>query len=316
MKISVIIPVKNRAALLRITLDCVLGQSKKPHEVIVVDDGSTDEFPEVVNDYKDRVIFTKSEGRGPGAARNAGLRLATGNAIQFFDSDDLMTVNKLEVQARLLDEQNADFVYGPWVKAVNENGTWKQADVIMQYYPLEQGNFADYVLQGWCNITQTALFRRDLIDKAGFWLEDLMTYEDYEFWFRVGKHAKKFVHENQSCVIYRQHKNQVTDLDVPNESRWMDGINAMQQIKDGINYNASVTSLWSFKGRAALSKAGYIKNFGNNQVVKIGLFDKAYAFFYKLSAKLSRVKGTNWQKIHGVFTSADAFKNYLKLMKA
>ena len=316
MDISVIIPVKNRAALLRITLDCILTQSKKPHEIIVVDDGSTDEFPEVVDDYKDRVIFTKSAGKGPGAARNTGMRLATGNAIQFFDSDDLMTVNKLEVQAKLLEEQNADFVYGPWVKAVNEDGEWKQADVIMQYHPLEEGNFADYVLQGWCNITQTVLFKRELFDRVGFWREDLMPHEDYEFWFRIGKHTKKFVHENQSCVIYRQHKHQITDMDVPNEARWMDGINAMNYIQEGIDYNASASSLWSFKGRTASSKTGFVKNFGANPAIKISLLDKMYAFFHKISKKFTRVEGTNWQQMHGVSKSADAFKNYLKLLKA
>lgn len=316
MNISVIIPVKNRAALLRTTLDCILAQSKAPHEIIVVDDNSSDNLPEVINDYKGRVVFTKSKGKGPGAARNTGLSLATGNAIQFFDSDDLMTVNKLEVQARVLEEYNADFVYGPWVKAINEEGMWKQVDVVMQYYPLNQGNFADYVLQGWCNITQTALFKRDLLDKVGFWEEDLMTYEDYEFWFRVGQHSKRFVHENQSCVVYRQHKNQVTDMDVSVKSRWLDGINAMQKIQAGINYNASIISLWSFKGRAALSKTGYIKKFGDNQLVKVGPIDMVYALFYKFSTKLHRVKGTNWQKIHGVLDSADAFRNYLKLVKA
>lgn len=315
MNISVIIPVKNRAALLRITLDCILNQSKKPHEIIVVDDGSTDELPEVINEYKDRVIFTKSAGKGPGAARNTGMRLATGNAIQFFDSDDLMTVNKLEVQARLLEEQNADFVYGPWVKAVNEEGTWKQVDVIMQYHPLEHGNFADYVLQGWCNITQTVLFKRELFDKVGFWREDLMPHEDYEFWFRVGKQTQKFVHENKSCVIYRQHKHQITDMDVPNKARWMDGINAMKYIQDGINYNASMSSLWSFKGRAAASKAEFIKKFGNDPAIHLGLLDNAYVFFHKLIKKLTRVKGTNWQHMHGISKSADAFKNYLKLLK-
>lgn len=315
MNISVIIPVKNRAALLRVTLDCILGQTKKAHEIIVVDDGSTDEFQEVVNDYKDRVIFTKSAGKGPGAARNTGMRLATGNAIQFFDSDDLMTVNKLEVQAKLLEEQNADFVYGPWVKAINEDGTWKQADVIMQYYSLGEGQFADFVLQGWCNITQTVLFRRELFDKVGFWREDLMPHEDYEFWFRIGKHTKKYVHENQTCVIYRQHRNQITDMDVPNKARWMDGIYAMQLIEDGVDYNASTSSLWLFKGRQAVSKAAFVRNFGNDSKIQLNLLDKVYALYYKINNKLTRVKGTNWQQMHGVSTSAENFAAYLKLLK-
>lgn len=312
MKISVIIPVKNRVSLLRITLNNVLGQSKQPHEIIVVDDASTDDIDKVINEYKHKVTFTKSTGKGPGAARNTGLRMATGDAIQFFDSDDLMTNNKLEEQAKLLQDKNADFVYGPWVKATIENNTWKQIDVIMQYYPLSEGSLADFVLQGWCNITQTALFKKDFIDQVGFWREDLMTHEDYEYWFRIAKLAKKFAHENKTCVIYRQHQNQITDLGVLNESRWMDGIKAMQFISDGINYKPSIESLWLLKGRNAASKLGYIKNFANDAGISITTTEKLYIIYHKIKSKITRVKGTSWQKMHGVLPMGnDVFTDYI-----
>src|SRR6478609_5991539 len=117
MKVTVIIPVKNRAHLLPVTLDNVLGQTLTPYEVIVVDDYSTDNIEAVIKRYSKEVIFTKSKGRGPGGGRNTGLEIATGNVIQFFDSDDLMTKNKLQVQSTVLHKRNVDFVYGPFVKA-------------------------------------------------------------------------------------------------------------------------------------------------------------------------------------------------------
>lgn len=277
-----------------------------------MDDASTDDIDGVINEFRHQVIFAKNAGKGPGAARNTGLRIATGDAIQFFDSDDLMTTNKLEEQAKLLKDKNADFVYGPWVKAINENDIWKQSDVIMQYYPLPDGAFSDLVLQGWCNITQTALFKKKFIDKVGFWREDLMTHEDFEYWFRIGKLARTYYHENKTCVIYRQHQNQITDLAVPNKDRWMDGIKAMQFIKDEINYKPTLNSLWLFKGRNALSKAQYIKNFGNVGELKIGNIEKIYLLYYKIASKVNRIKGTSWQKIHGVLKDGNEnFKSYI-----
>ena len=180
MKISVIIPVKNRANLLAVTLSNILGQSLKPYEIIVVDDASTDNIKDVISHFESSVIFVRSFGNGPGAARNTGLGIATGEAIQFFDSDDLMTKNKLAVQALLLKERKGDFVYGPWVRASNENDAWKQLDVIMQYYPVPKGLMKNHVLRGWCNITQSALFSHDLIKEVGLWREDFLTHEDYE----------------------------------------------------------------------------------------------------------------------------------------
>jgi glycosyltransferase involved in cell wall biosynthesis len=314
VKISVIIPVKNRASLLIHTLDCILGQSKKAYEIIVVDDASSDNLPQVIEAYQERVSFVKCSGSGPGAARNTGMRIATGDAIQFFDSDDLMTSNKLEVQAKLLEDNKADLVYGPWVKAAYEKGGWKQMDVIMQFYPLNKNRLADFILEGWCNITQSALFRRELLEKVGFWREDIITHEDYEYWFRVGLNTHKFVHENKTCVIYRQHKNQVTDQQVANKSRWMDGIKAMQMIFNNINYRPSLHSLWLFKGRRYLAEMGYVEKFGNDVQLDTNLYKEIFSFYFKLNRKLTTVKGTGWQKMHGVYPISKQFETYIKLL--
>jgi glycosyltransferase involved in cell wall biosynthesis len=315
VKISVIIPVKNRATLLAITLDNILGQSLRPYEIIVVDDGSTDEIEQVINKFKTQVIFTQSNGKGPGGARNVGLKIATGNVIQFFDSDDLMTTNKLQVQSEVLQSQKADFVYGPNVKAVLDNGVWKQADVIMQYYPLPNRHLADMVMEGWCAITQSAMFTRDLVDEVGPWREDLMTHEDYEYWFRVGKIAKKFCHENESCVIYRQHQNQVTDQAVTNQKRWMEGLHAMQHIEQGADHNPSLASLMLFKGRFGSSKLGYTNLFGPAPGLDLKLDEKLMIPYFKIKAKLgNRATGTAWQKIHGPNPSPAIFDKFIKML--
>jgi len=310
-KISVIIPVKNRAGLLPITLDNVLSQTMPAHEIIVVDDGSTDAIATVKEKYSNKILFVNSTGTGPGAARNTGLRIATGNAIQFFDSDDLMTRNKLQVQHQLLSATNAGFVYGPYVKAIFENNHWKQADVIMQYYPLPPGKLSNLVLKGWCAITQSVLFDAALLKEAGFWREDLMPHEDLEYWFRIGKLVKKFVHENESCVFYRQHQLQITDQSVSDKSRSLDGLKARAIIAESMGKDVSPYSRWIFSGAFAAAGKSYYKKFGERAALAVPS-GKIAASYYRVWQKIGRMQtGTAWRRTLGVNTSSAQFEQYL-----
>jgi GT2 family glycosyltransferase len=152
--ISVIIPAYNRAGLIGETLQSLLNQTLPAREIIVVDDGSTDDTARVVERIaeelevrrleiddkqgagssdqgaldsrhspldsqpaaKPRLRVIRQQNAGPGVARNRGLAEATGEFIHFFDSDDVAAPNKHEVQLRALIETGADIAYGPWVK--------------------------------------------------------------------------------------------------------------------------------------------------------------------------------------------------------
>src|SRR5262245_27872009 len=111
--VSVIIPNYNRAALVGETIDNMLAQSLPPAEVIVVDDGSVDDSVAVIDSFVNRVKLIRQPNRGPGAARNAGLEIATGDFIQFMDSDDLASLNKLEDQVALLNRTGASVAFSP-----------------------------------------------------------------------------------------------------------------------------------------------------------------------------------------------------------
>ena len=99
--VSVIVPTFNRAPLIGETIDSILAQSVAPAEVIVVDDGSTDDTAAALARFGPRVRYHRIENSGPSAARNAGVAIATGAWIAFCDSDDLWRPNKLERQLRL-----------------------------------------------------------------------------------------------------------------------------------------------------------------------------------------------------------------------
>lgn len=113
-KVSVIIPNFNRADLISNTIHNILGQSFRAVEIIVVDDGSTDHSIEVLEGFGTQITLIRQENSGPGGARNAGFGAASGQFIQFMDSDDLASLNKLEIQVAALESEGADMAFCPW----------------------------------------------------------------------------------------------------------------------------------------------------------------------------------------------------------
>jgi glycosyltransferase involved in cell wall biosynthesis len=111
--ISVIIPTYNRAHLIKRSIESVLNQSYKNLELIIVDDGSTDNTKDVIDSIKDeRIIYVKQKNQGAAAARNKGIDTAKGEYISFHDSDDICHLDKLEKEIHTLKRNNADVVFG------------------------------------------------------------------------------------------------------------------------------------------------------------------------------------------------------------
>lgn len=102
-KISVIIPAYNAEAFIEKTLDSVFNQTLKPHEVIVVDDGSTDNTSSIVDSYD--IKYVKQGNKGTATALNNGIKHASGNVLALLDHDDIWLPKKLELQAQILQER-------------------------------------------------------------------------------------------------------------------------------------------------------------------------------------------------------------------
>jgi glycosyltransferase involved in cell wall biosynthesis len=107
--VSTIIPVYNRPQMLREAVASVLAQTYRPIEIIVVDDGSTDETPRVAEalaaEHPEEIRFVRKENSGPGPTREAGRQMARGEFIQYLDSDDLLRPRKFEIMVRALRER-------------------------------------------------------------------------------------------------------------------------------------------------------------------------------------------------------------------
>jgi glycosyltransferase involved in cell wall biosynthesis len=100
--VSVVIPTFNRAGIVTRAIDSVLEQTYRRYEIVVVDDGSTDNTPDVLRSYADRIVYIRQKNAGPSAARNRGIRESKGEFLAFLDSDDLWLATKLERQVGLL----------------------------------------------------------------------------------------------------------------------------------------------------------------------------------------------------------------------
>src|SRR6266849_1163735 len=104
MKISVVIPAYNAVPYLKETIESALSQSYAPHEIIVVDDGSTDGTADIVRSFGSQVRLLQHTNRGPSASRNRGIEEATRDWIALVDADDLFLPDKLLLQVRAVDQ--------------------------------------------------------------------------------------------------------------------------------------------------------------------------------------------------------------------
>lgn len=314
MSISVIIPVKNRAELLKKTLDNILAQTLQPSEIIVVDDHSTDGLHEVKEKYADRVTFISNAGTGPGAARNTGFLASIGKYIQFFDSDDLMTLDKLEIQFNQLEKSTSMMAYCSHVKAIEQKNEWKQTDSILYFKPLSNRlRYDQWLIRGACMITQSCLFKRELIEKAGLWRTDLMPHEDLEFLFRIGMHEPYPVHSTIPTVIYRQHEFQITDKNTTSASRADDQVKAFKLIHAQMDSNR-----YGFWDKRIIENniLQAIKHSSIQSNEFHTLYNTAFAYLTKCKNKIERIiTKSNWRFVHGVNNSSEQFDRYVRRIK-
>ncbi|MGC8602791.1 MAG: glycosyltransferase, partial [Desulfomonilaceae bacterium] len=174
-------PTFNRVDVLQRAIHSVLNQSYKNIEIIVIDDGSTDSTPDLIKAVFKTIRYLRQEHRGVSAARNTGIAASRGKLIAFLDSDDEWRQDKLEKQLRLYDKNNENFICHTdelWLKygkTVNQK----------QIHRKQRGYFFKRALER-CLISPSAvLISRMLLNKIGYFDEDLPAAEDYDLWLRV-----------------------------------------------------------------------------------------------------------------------------------
>ena len=201
--VAVIIPTYNRAHIIRRALHSVLHQTYQNLEVIVVDDGSTDNTEKLVQSFADsRVRYIRHETRmGAPAARNTGINATKADFIAFQDSDDEWLCNKLEKQIDAFSkvDSKVGVVYTGFLRLENNIATY--------YPPLDRkiisGDILESLLKGNFITTQAALIKRECFVKAGMFDENMPRLQDWELFIRIAKHYEFFcVNEPLLLVFY------------------------------------------------------------------------------------------------------------------
>ena len=205
-KVSIIIPLYNSEAYIAQTIDSCLAQTHDNIEIIVIENGSTDQGYQVVKSIDDkRLSVFQITTPNAAAARNYGFQKATGTYVMFLDADDVMAPNKIELQLKALSKKPKGFIACcAWAKFKTNT---KEAIITPQKVWNIQ-NPIDWCLQSWMGegmmIPGCWLIPKPIIDKAGLWDERLSLHDDGEFMCRVLLASKGNVFVENTVVYYRQ----------------------------------------------------------------------------------------------------------------
>lgn len=204
-KISIIIPVYNVEKYLVACIESIIHQTYQNLEIILVNDGSTDNCPQICDDYAqkdERIKVIHKKNGGLSDARNAGYEAVTGEYIAFVDSDDLIAEDCYHTLLRISVEYNADIVECDFVKFVNQNELIDfDSTNLVEEFDTEQG-LEMLIKEQLKQVVWNKLYKKRLVNKLLF--EKGKIHED-EFWtYKVLANAKKIVKISQVLCFYRQ----------------------------------------------------------------------------------------------------------------
>lgn len=191
--ISIIVPIYNSEKYISKCIDSILNQEYKDFELLLINDGSTDNTSNIINSYEDeRIKIYNQENKGTGSARNLGLKYATGKYIVFIDSDDSITNDYLKIMLELLEKNEADIV----------SCVYKQNDNTQDYDVLDREKAFKYLISLPEKIPMSVvgkIFKKETIDNIVF--DENNNYEDIEFATKSFLNCKKVVFLNKKMYI-------------------------------------------------------------------------------------------------------------------
>lgn len=263
--VSVIMPVYNGEKYLKQCLDSVVEQTLKEIEIICVDDGSCDASVNILEEYAkkdDRIRVICQENAGAGAARNNGLRLATGKYLSFLDSDDFFEPEMLEKAVAKLKKDRADFVVFRSDHYINDTGEFKQANYTLKkqmlppYTPFRYRQITDNVFKAFVGWAWDKVYDREFVEKHQLTFQEQRTSNDMLFVFSALVLAKRITYMED--VLVHQRRNNDTSLSNTREKSWFcfyDALCALRKMlksndlydeleRDFVNY-ALHFSLWN-----------------------------------------------------------------------
>jgi teichuronic acid biosynthesis glycosyltransferase TuaG len=207
--VSIIMPAFNAGRYVAESIRSVLGQACEGWELIVVDDGSTDDTADVVKSFaaaEGRVKYVAQPNGGQASARNKGLSTARGDLVAFLDADDLWLPEKLKLQVAAIDESGADVVFSDGYIFSDDPSV--ETDKFAVVPGKTEGPEMFRLLFERNRIaTLSVLARRSVLDAAGLFDEDrrCQNCEDYDLWLRLARRGAVFFGMTEKLMKYRRH---------------------------------------------------------------------------------------------------------------
>jgi glycosyltransferase involved in cell wall biosynthesis len=210
-RVSVVITCYNYGKYLQNCIDSVLSQSYRPFEVIIVDDGSTDNTPEVIETFKKKLKLTYiwQSNAGQASAKNVGIMKSSGEFIAFLDADDLWCSDKLERQMRLFTDKGIGVVYCR-ARYLDENDDIFEYDMTSRYLQPQRGMVTESLF--FDNFVQfsSTVVRRECLDRFGLFDESLKMGIDWDLWLKIST-AYRFDFVDDRLFYYRMgHSGQMS----------------------------------------------------------------------------------------------------------
>ncbi|NEP43582.1 MAG: glycosyltransferase [Okeania sp. SIO2H7] len=207
-RVSVIIATYNNAGYIEEAIASVFNQTYTSYEIIVVDDGSTDNTRQVLEPYLDKIRYIYQENQGVSKARNLGLEMARGEFISFLDADDFFLPDKLGKQVGCFDARpGLGIVHSGW-RLVNEQGKLISDIELWRYGDSLEINLETWVI--WKPVTISMMFRREWIQKAGGFNARWRHGEDIDLVFRMALKGCEAIWLPKVTYCYRQHSQNAT----------------------------------------------------------------------------------------------------------
>lgn len=206
MLVSVIIPTYNRGRWIADAVQSVLNQTCANFELIVVDDGSTDDTSGILENFSDKITIIRTQNRGVSSARNTGIHSSRGELLAFLDSDDYWLKHKIE-------RQIAFFEKNPKMHICQTGEIWirkgRRVNPKKKHQKLG-GRIFEKSLE-LCIITASAvMMRRELLDEVGLFDEKMPACEDYDLWLRISAHYPVGLLEEDLVVKRGGHEDQLS----------------------------------------------------------------------------------------------------------
>jgi len=204
MKISVIIPTYNRYELLKRAIQSILNQTYSVDEIMVIDDGSTDNTKDIQKDFPE-IIYIYQENQGVSCARNIGIQRAKNEWIAFLDSDDEWHQEKLQKQVAF-HQNNPDILMSYTAEKWVRGG--KVVKIPKKYRKIGIDAFVENL--SYCNIAPSSvMMHKKLFEKFGLFDESLRICEDYDMWLRISSEEKIGLISEKLINKYAGHDEQL-----------------------------------------------------------------------------------------------------------